>query len=195
MRKTAGPLFLALALALPLAACDDSTSPAPAPGAVTVLLNWEPGATLDEAWIEVRSVYLQTADDFTDPPETREYLLRDGASAFDSQQQLGDVSLAGEAEVTPGLYRSLYVVFSEACVLSGEGRPFTSSGNFGLCGREDAGILRLSDGDSASAAVRIGFFEVVGGDSQTVRLDLDVGESFARTESGWIFDPLLTQRP
>lgn len=195
MRKTAEALLATLALALLFAACEDSTAPAPEPGAITVLLTWEPGTTLDQAWIEYNSVYLQTADDFTDPPETREYLLRDGNSAFDSQQQLEDLVLASEADVAPGLYRSLHVVFTDACVLTDEGRPFTSSGSFGLCGHDDAGVLRLSDGDSATAVLRIGRFEIASGDGETVRLDLDVGESFARTESGWIFDPLVTRQP
>lgn len=195
MRKTTHPLLFALFLALPAAACEDSTAPVPEPGAVTVLLAWEPGATLAEAWLEINSVYLQTADDFTDPPETREYLLRDGNSAFDFQQQLGDLTLASEAEVTPGLYRSLHVVFSDGCVVTEEGRPFTSSDNFGLCGVEDRGVLRLSGGDSTVAVVRIGRFEIASDDSETIRLDLDVGESFARTESGWILDPLVTRQP
>lgn len=192
LKHTMGAAAMALLLTLGLTACDDGTDAEF--GTVSVLLTDAAGEQVDEAWVTITDIYLQSESGEGDPEEGRHYLLEDATETH----QLRDLAnkatdLVSEDTVPTGTYGQLRVVISGGCVVTDAGDVYASSSSYVECGPEIDGELNMPSYGQSGVKVLLNGLQVTGG-QQVLMLDFNVEDSFGRAagNSGmWVMDPVI----
>lgn len=190
LRRLSGLAILGLMMSV--AACEESGTD-PRFGSVTILLTDAPGDEVVEAWVTITDIYLQGQGGEGDPPGGRVFIMQGGEETHELLSLANTTTeLVGSVQLPTGTFGQLRVVIPEGCIRLADGRVYSSSEEFDLCG-DRTGRLQMPSFAQSGVKVQIQGLEITGG-QQTFLLDFDVSQSFGHQagQSGmWVMQPLI----
>jgi hypothetical protein len=182
---------VAVVLILPSAACDDNTS-VPEAGTMSLLLTDDEG-DFTQAWVTIQSIELVGGDGplvLMDTPFTTNLLMWSNDIA----------TLVEDVTVPGGTYSDVRLIIPEACIAvdqGGEGEDddlVYASAGFAACGEADGGLQLPSFAETGLKVSLPGGSMEIDGDSRSLMLDFDVGQSFgqrAGSSGDWVLTPVI----
>lgn len=185
--------LVALAGTALLGACESESMSASDTSRVSIKLTDAP-ADLDEAWVEIRSIYLQGS---SDEGGSRIYLREGSTGLVDLLTLSGGATadLVADAVVPAGNYSQLRFVIGDAYVRTRDGRVYATQGAKLPAGVTATGTLQCPSCAQSGLKVTLpgGSLRLEEG-STVVVVDFDASQSFghqAGNSGKWVMHPVL----